>query len=349
MIKIGNREIDNGNPVFIIAEAGVNHNGDINTAKKLIDKAAWAGADAVKFQTFRTEKLVTGYADMAEYQKNNLSSEDSQFNMLKKLELNFEDFIELQNYCMKKGIIFLSTPFDFESAEFLNNIGIEAFKISSADLTNIPLLEYIAKFNKPIILSSGMAILADIEEALIAINRCGNYKVAVLHCTSNYPAKIESVSLKAMDTIKDAFKTVSGYSDHTEGITIPIASAAMGAAIIEKHFTLDRNMEGPDHKASLEPHELKEMIDQIRNIEKAMGNGIKMYSDSEIDTMKAARKSIVAARNIKAGEIIKFEDLDFKRPGTGLKPKFYRDIIGMRADKDIMKDEQISFDLVKNL
>lgn len=347
MIRIGDCEIDNGSPVFIIAEAGVNHNGDINLAKKLIDKAAWAGADAVKFQTFRTEKLVTEYADMAKYQKDNLSCEDSQFNMLKKLELNFQDFVQLKNYSMKKGIKFLSTPFDFDSAEILNSIGMEAFKISSADLTNIPFLEYIAKFNKPIILSSGMATLADIEEALTAINGCGNCKIAVLHCTSNYPANVENVNLKAVNTIKDAFKVVSGYSDHTEGITIPIASASMGAAIIEKHFTLDRNMEGPDHKASLEPCQLKEMISQIRNIEKAMGNGIKMYSHSEIDTMKAARKSIVVSRNIEAGEIIKFEDLDFKRPGTGLMPKFYKEIIGMRAVKNIIKDEQISFDLVR--
>jgi N,N'-diacetyllegionaminate synthase len=347
MFNIEDKVIGDGNGAFIIAEAGVNHNGDINIARKLVDEAIFAGVDAIKFQTFKTEKLVTGYADMAQYQKNNLGKVDSQFNMLKKLELSYEEFIELQAYCQHKGIMFLSTPFDFESADFLESIGMKAFKISSGDLTNIPLLEHIAKFNKPIILSSGMATLSEIEEAINAIYSLGNKEVAVLHCTSNYPAKLESVNLNAMNTIKNAFKIISGYSDHTEGITIPIAAVAMGGNIIEKHFTLDKSMEGPDHKASLNPLELKAMIVAIRDVEMALGTGIKRYNLSEVDTMKAARKSIVAARNIKVGESIEFLDLDYKRPGTGLPPKFYVDIVGKKANRDIKVDEQIALNMVE--
>ncbi len=347
MFKIGNKVIGDGNPTFIIAEAGVNHNGDINIAKQLVDKAIFAGADAIKFQTFKTEKLVTGYANMADYQKNNIGKVDSQFNMLKKLELTYENFIELQKYCIHKGIMFLSTPFDFESADFLASIGMEAFKISSGDLTNIPFLQYIARFNKPMILSSGMATLSEIEDAINAIYLLGNSEVAVLHCTSNYPAKLQNVNLKAMNTIKNAFQIVSGYSDHTQGITISIAAAAMGSNIIEKHFTIDKNMEGPDHKASLNPLELKEMVEAIRDIEIALGTGIKRYNTSEVDTMKAARKSVVASRNIKMGEIINLTDLDYKRPGTGLSPKLYIDIIGKTTNRDIKIDEQITLNMVE--
>lgn len=347
MFKIGNKVIGDGNPTFIIAEAGVNHNGDINIAKQLVDKAANSGVDAIKFQTYKTEKLVTGYADMANYQKNNIGKVDSQFNMLKKLELTYENFIELQKYCIHKGIMFLSTPFDFESADFLDSIGMDAFKISSGDLTNIPFLQYIARFNKIMILSSGMATLSEIEEAINAINLLGNNEVAVLHCTSNYPAQLQNVNLKAMNTIKNAFQIVSGYSDHTEGITVTIAAAAMGANIIEKHFTIDKSMEGPDHKASLDPHELKEMVVAIRNVEMALGSGIKRYNPSEVDTMKAARKSIVASINIKTGETIKLTDLDYKRPGTGLPPKQYLDIVGKKANRNIKMDEQITLNMVE--
>jgi N,N'-diacetyllegionaminate synthase len=347
MFKIGDKIIGNGNPAFIIAEAGVNHNGDINLAKQLVDKAVLAGVDAIKFQTFKTEKLVTGYADMAEYQKDNIGSRDSQFNMLKKLELSYENFIELEAYCKCKEIMFLSTPFDFESADFLEAIGVKAFKIASGDLTNIPLLEHIAKFNKPMILSSGMSTLLEIEEVLNAIYCLGNKEVAVLHCTSNYPASLQSVNLNAMNTIKDTFNIVSGYSDHTEGITISIAAVAMGANIIEKHFTLDKNMEGPDHKASLSPIELKELTVAIRDVEMALGTGIKGYNSSEVDTMKAARKSIVASRYIKIGESINLMDLDFKRPGTGLSPKLYMDIVGKKTKRDIKPDEQITLDIVE--
>ncbi|KEH98043.1 N-acetylneuraminate synthase [Clostridium massiliodielmoense] len=351
MIKIkdkiigGNKNGDH--KCFIIAEAGVNHNGDIILAKKLVDKAIYAGVDAVKFQTFKTEKLVTRYASMAKYQKDNIGTEDTQFNMLKKLELSYDEFIELKNYCDEKGILFMSTPFDFESAKFLNDIGVEIFKIGSTDLTNIPLLQYVAKFKKPIILSSGMATLGEVEEAVMALRHNGISDIAVLHCTSNYPAKIESVNLNAMNTIKNSFNVIGGYSDHTEGITIPIAASALGADIIEKHFTLDKNMEGPDHKASLNPEELKCMVSEIRKVNIALGSGIKTFTNSEIDTIKVARKSIVASKNIKKGEIITEKHLDYKRPGTGLAPKYYKDIIGKRASIDIETDMQITFDLVE--
>lgn len=342
MLSIGNKNIGYDSPCFIIAEAGVNHNGDIKLAKKLVDMALYAGADAVKFQTFKSEKLVTGYAKMAKYQKDNIGAEDSQFNMLKKLELSYNQFEELKKYCEHKGIIFMSTPFDIESADFLNSIGLEAFKISSGDLTNIPLLEHIAGFNKPIILSSGMAVLGEIEEAVMSLKNKGIKDIAVLHCTSNYPAALEAVNLRAMNTIKDSFNVVGGYSDHTEGITIPIAAAALGANIIEKHFTLDKTMEGPDHKASLEPEELKKMIQGIRNVEISLGSGIKMFTQSEISTMQVARKSIVACKDIKKGETIELEDLDYKRPGNGLSPKYYKELIGKKAAMDINIDEQIT-------
>lgn len=348
MITIGDKEIHNGKSVFIIAEAGVNHNGDINIAKRLIDEAKIAGVDAIKFQTYKTENLVTSYADMAQYQKNNIGKANSQYNMLKKLEISFDDFILLKAYAEKVGILFLSTPFDIESADFLESIDIKAYKISSGDLTNIPLLEHISTFNKPIILSSGMSTLEDIEDGLNAIYKCGNKSVAVLHCTSNYPATIESVNLKAMDTINNIFGVTTGYSDHTEGITIPIAAASRGAAIIEKHFTLDKNMDGPDHKASLDIKELREMVSEIRKIDKALGNGIKTYTEGEVDTIKAARKSIVAKRNINIGDIIKMEDLDFKRPGNGMMPKYYSTLIGKKASRNICKDEQIAYHMIQN-
>lgn len=342
---IDGKRIDNYGRVFIIAEAGVNHNNDIKVAKKLVDAALESGADAVKFQTFKSEKLVTKKAVMADYQKTNIGKEESQYEMLKKLELSYEGFKELKAYCDNKGITFLSTPFDFESADFLNDIGVSAFKISSADLTNIPLLERIAHFKKPIILSSGMATMGEIEEALNSIKSIRNEEIAVLHCTSNYPASKEKTNLKVISTLREAFGVISGYSDHTEGTLIPSAAAVLGSAIIEKHFTLDKNMEGPDHKASLEPHELKKMVDEIRIIENALGNGIKACSEEELNTKKVARKSIVAARTIAAGEIITFEDLDFKRPENGLKPSEYKKIVGRKARVDIEEEEVIDYSM----
>ncbi|CAB1241659.1 N,N'-diacetyllegionaminic acid synthase [Clostridiaceae bacterium BL-3] len=332
--------------VFIIAEAGVNHNGDINTAKKLIDTACEAGADAVKFQTFRAENLVIKDAPKAEYQKKTTGS-SSQFEMLKKLELSFEDHINLKEYCDRRKIVFLSTPFDFESVNLLEKVGVEYYKISSGDLTNIPLLEYIAKLQKPMIVSTGMANLGEVEMAVKAINKYMDENIYLLHCTSNYPASYKDVNLNAIITLKNAFKLPVGYSDHTIGIEIPVAAAAMGAKIIEKHFTLDRGMEGPDHKASLEPDELKKMVDGIRNVEKAFGDGIKRCNLSEENTKKVARKSIVARNNLKKGQKLSLDDIAFKRPETGIKPVYANVVVGKKLIRDVYKDELITFDLIE--
>lgn len=336
----------NRNRCFIIAEAGVNHNGDLDIAKKLIDKAVEAGADAVKFQTFKAEELVTKEAPKAQYQKIT-TGDGNQYEMLKKLELSESDHAVLKKYCEKKGILFLSTPFDFESVDILEKLDIPLYKVSSGDLTNLPLLKYIAKKHKPIILSTGMANLAEVEEAVHAIYEEGNEQIVLLHCISNYPTAYEDVNLKAMLTLKEAFKLTVGYSDHTTGIEVPIAAVALGASVIEKHFTLDRNMPGPDHRASLEPDELKCMIDSIRNIEKAMGDGIKRCNKSEENIKTAARKSIVAARDISKGDVIQDIDVCFKRPQKGLEPKYIDNIIGKTAVRNIRKDEFIMFTDIK--
>lgn len=334
------------NRCFIIAEAGVNHNGDINIAKKLVDKAKEAGVDAIKFQTFRAENLVTKEAPKAEYQKET-TGDGSQFEMLKKLALSLEDHIILKKYCEEKGIMFISTPFDFESVDLLEKTDVSLYKVSSGDLTNLPLLSYIANKNKPIILSTGMANLGEVEEAVETISKAGNDRTILLHCTSNYPTAYEEVNLRAMLTMKEAFKLPVGYSDHTIGIEVPIAAVALGAKVIEKHFTLDKNMEGPDHKASLEPYELKMMVNSIRNIELAMGDGIKRCNKSEENTKSVARKSIVANRNINKDEIITINDVSFKRPEQGLKPKYIDLIIGKKARRNIYRDEFITFEDIK--
>jgi len=334
------------NRCFIIAEAGVNHNGDINIAKKLVDKAKEAGVDAIKFQTFRAENLVTKEAPKAEYQKET-TGDGSQFEMLKKLELSLEDHIILKKYCEEKGIMFISTPFDFESVDLLEKTDVSLYKVSSGDLTNLPLLSYIANKNKPIILSTGMANLGEVEEAVETISKAGNDRTILLHCTSNYPTAYEEVNLRAMLTMKEAFKLPVGYSDHTIGIEIPIAAVALGAKVIEKHFTLDRNMKGPDHRASIEPDELKIMVRSIRNIELAMGDGIKRCNKSEENTKSVARKSIVANRNINKDEIITINDVSFKRPEQGLKPKYIDLIIGKKARRNIYRDEFITFEDIK--
>lgn len=328
---------------FIIAEAGVNHNGSIELAKKLIDVAVEAGADAVKFQTFKTENVISIYAPMADYQKKNLGVEKSQYEMVKELELSFEDFTELKRYCDEKGIIFLSTSFDIESARFLKELGLEIFKIPSGEITNYLLLKEIGSYRKRVILSTGMADLGEIEDALDVLIESGTKRedITVLHCNTEYPTPYEDVNLKAMLTIKEAFKVSVGYSDHTLGIEIPVAAVALGAEVIEKHFTLDKNLPGPDHKASLDPYELKEMIRCIRNVEMAMGNGIKKPSQSEIKNIPIARKSIVAKRDIKKGEIFSEDNLTVKRPGYGISPMRWEEIIGKPAQKDYKRDEVI--------
>lgn len=329
--------------IFIIAEAGVNHNGDINLAYKLIDIAAEAGADAVKFQTFKSENVVTKFAKKAEYQIKNTNEDNTQFEMIKKLELKFNDFIKLKEYCDKKGIIFLSTPFDIESARFLYDLGLDIFKIASGEITNYLLLREIGSYKKRVILSTGMSKLGEIEDALNLLIQSGTKKenITVLHCNTEYPTPFEDVNLKAMLTIKEAFKVEVGYSDHTLGIEVPIAAATLGAKVIEKHFTLNKNLPGPDHKASLEPQELKLMVNSIRNIEKALGNGIKYPSLSELKNIKIARRSIVASRPIKKGEIFSKENITVKRPGTGINPMRWNEVIGKSAKRDFDKDEII--------
>ncbi len=331
------------NKTFIIAEAGVNHNGSIEIAKKMIEVAKECGADAIKFQTFKAEKVISRYAPKAEYQKQTTGETDSQLEMVKKLELSFDDFIALKEYCDKLNIMFLSTPFDFESIDFLNDLGLEIFKIPSGEITNLPYLEKIGKLGKKVILSTGMADLGEIEDALDILISCGTKKenITVLHCNTEYPTPYEDVNLLAMLTIKEAFKVKVGYSDHTLGIEVPIAAVALGASVIEKHFTLDKNMEGPDHKASLEPHELKAMIDAIRNIEKALGNGIKKPSKSELKNKDIARKSIVAKREIKKGEIFTEDNITVKRPGTGISPMRWYEVLGKVASRDYKEDELI--------
>ncbi len=326
------------NKVFIIAEAGDNHNGSIDLAKKLIEVALEAKADAVKFQTFKTEEVISKMAKMAEYQKKNLGIEESQFDMVKKLELSFEDFEELKRYTEDKGLMFLSTPFDLESCDFLNNLGLNIFKIPSGEITNLPYLRKINSFKKDVILSTGMAALDEIQAALDVLKDC---KVSLLHCTTEYPCPYDAVNMNAMLTMKEKFNLPVGYSDHTQGIEIPVMAAAMGAQIIEKHFTLDKNMEGPDHKASLEPDELKQMVKAIRNVEKAFGDGKKEPQPAEIKNIAIARKSIIAKCNIKKGEIFTEKNLTTKRPGNGISPMKWDEIIGTAATKDYLEDELI--------
>jgi N-acetylneuraminate synthase/N,N'-diacetyllegionaminate synthase len=331
---------------FIIAEAGVNHNGNVELAKKLIDTAKDAGADAVKFQTFKAENVVTKNSEKAEYQKET-TGKGSQYNMIKKLELTEYDFKELADYAKKKGILFLSSPFDKESVDLLYELDVPVFKIASGEITNFPLLRYIAKKRKPIILSTGMSTLGEVEEALKVIRNEGVEDIVLLHCVSNYPAKIEDVNLKAMETLKQAFKIPVGFSDHTLGITASIAAVASGACLIEKHFTLDRNLPGPDHKASLEPDELKEMVKTIRDVEKALGDGIKKPTKEEEEIKKVARRSVVAKVDISEGAIITEDMLDVKRPGTGIEPKYIERIIGKRAKINIKKDELITWSMTE--
>jgi N,N'-diacetyllegionaminate synthase len=331
------------NKTFIIAEAGVNHNGNIEIAKKMIEVAKECGADAIKFQTFKAEKVISKYAPKAEYQKQTTGEIDSQLEMVKKLELSFDDFIVLKEYCDKLNIMFLSTPFDFESIDFLDDLGLEIFKIPSGEITNLPYLEKIGKLGKKVILSTGMADLGEIEDALDILTSCGTKKedITILHCNTEYPTPYEDVNLLAMLTIKEALKVKVGYSDHTLGIEVPIAAVALGASVIEKHFTLDKNMEGPDHKASLEPHKLKAMIDAIRNIEKSLGDGIKKPSKSELKNKDIARKSIVAKREIKKGEIFTEDNITVKRPGNGISPMRWYEVLGKVVLKDYKEDELI--------
>lgn len=355
------------NKVYIIAEAGVNHNGSLKMAKKLIDEAILSGVDAVKFQTFIAKNEISCYAPKAEYQLDNTENNESQLEMVRKLELTEEQHYILRDHCLAKGIDFISTPFDLESADLLvNKLNIDCIKISSGDITCAPLLLVIAKSRKQVILSTGMSTLAEIEQALgvLAFGYLGwqekpskelfqqayccdegqkilKEKVQLLHCTTEYPAPFEDVNLRVMDTLRHAFSLPVGFSDHTQGISVPIAAVAMGACIIEKHFTLDKNLPGPDHKASLEPDELTTMVQGIRQVELSMGKNVKIPVLSELKNKPIARKSLVARFPIKAGEIFTEQNLTFKRPGDGISPMEYWNIVGTKAIRDYQEDEGI--------
>ena len=345
-VQVGEKHIGEGNNVYIVAELGVNHNGDINIIKELIDKAAEANVDAVKFQKFKTEKLVIKDAPKAKYQEITTDKTESQFDMLKRLELDDNKIQYLYNYAISKGLDAFATPFDNESVDYLYNLGIKAYKIGSGDITNIPMLKRVAQKGIPIILSAGMSTLGEIEDALDAIRSEGNEKIVLMHCTSNYPTEDYNVNLKAMNTMRMAFQLPTGYSDHTLGTAVSIAAVARGAVIIEKHFTLDRSLPGPDHSASLEPKELKSMVKDIRTVEKALGSYIKRPNPSELEVKHVAQKSLVAKVNIKKGEKITEEMLELKRPGGGIKPKHFEMIIGRVATQDIKADTIITYDMV---
>ena len=325
---------------YIIAEAGVNHNGSFELACRLADAAKDAGADCVKYQTFKSENLVSKDAQKAEYQKKT-TGDSSQQDMLKKLELSYDSFVRLKEYCDKIGICFLSTPFDFESIDFLNSLDMPFWKIPSGEVTNYPYLVALAKTGKPVVMSTGMCEMNEIADAIKVLKDNGTKDIKLLHCNTEYPTPFEDVNLTAMKTMREAFGVEVGYSDHTKGIEVPIAAVALGATIIEKHFTLDRNMEGPDHKASLEPQELKQMVCSIRNIEKAIGTGDKTPSASEKKNITIARKSIVAKKEIKAGEVFTVENITVKRPGTGISPMRWNEVLGTKALRDFNEDEKI--------
>ncbi len=332
------------NHTIIIAEAGVNHNGSIELAKQLVDKAVEAGVDYIKFQTFKAANLVTRSAQQADYQMRNIGSRDnSQYQMLKKLELSQKEHLELIGYCQQRGIHFFSTAFDSDSVEFLDSLHLGLWKIPSGEITNYPYIKQIAQKQGDVILSTGMSTAEDIQNAVDVLLRWGKTKdqITILHCNTEYPTPFEDVNLRAMQTIKERFGTQVGYSDHTRGIEVPIAAVALGATVIEKHFTLDRNMPGPDHKASLEPDELKAMVSAIRNIEKALGSSEKKVTDSERKNIAIARKSIVAATNIKKGEIFTEENITVKRPGTGISPMRWEEVLGTTAVRDFQEDELI--------
>lgn len=327
--------------VYIIAEAGVNHNGDLNLAKEMVDCAKEAGADCIKFQTFKSENLVSKFAEKANYQKRQTQSNESQLEMLKKLELSYNDFLELNDFCKSKNIDFLSTAFDLDSIEFLSKLDMKKWKIPSGEVTNLPYLIRVAKQKKPIILSTGMCTMKEIKDALDVLYRNGAKDITILHCTTEYPAPFKEVNLSAMKTLEKQFKLPVGYSDHTVGIEIPIAAVALGAIVIEKHFTLNRNMEGPDHKASLEPDELRDMVKAIRNVEVAMGNGQKIPTPSEEENKIIARKSIVAKCYIRKGETFTEQNITIKRPGNGISPMKWFEVLGKQAKRDFQEDELI--------
>lgn len=327
--------------VMVIAEAGVNHNGSKELARRMVDKAKEAGADYIKFQTFVPKNLVSQYAQKAEYQKQTTGGDESQLTMLEKLALTQQDFTELKAYCEQVGIGFISTPFDLESIHFLDQLDMDFWKLPSGEITNLPYLEAIGKTKKKVVMSTGMCEMEEIEAAIQVLEQAGTTDISVLHCNTEYPTPFCDVNLLAMKQMADVLKKPIGYSDHTVGIEVPIAAVALGAVVIEKHFTLDRTMEGPDHKASLEPDELKAMVSAIRNIEKSLGDGEKKRTESEAKNCAVARKSIVAKRKIQKGETFTEENLTVKRPGTGISPMKWYEVLGTKAEHDYEADELI--------
>ena len=342
-LDIGGRLIGPGQSCFVIAEAGVNHNGDMGLARELVAVAADAGADAVKFQTFKAGRLASATAPKANYQLQMTDAAESQEDMLRRLELLPESHHGLQAYCAERGLMFISTPFDQESADFLESLDVPAFKVASGDAVNLPLLRHIARKGKPVILSTGMSYLGEVETAVKCVRQEGNDKLVVLHCVSNYPAAAKDINLRAMQTIAQAFEVPVGYSDHTLGIEVPIAAVALGACLIEKHFTLDCAMSGPDHRASLEPDELKGMVQAIRNVEQAMGNGVKAPADSEENTRQIARRSIYLRCDVAAGSQIREEDLIALRPSGGLTPDLIDSVVGRQLSRSLPAGAQLSW------
>jgi N-acetylneuraminate synthase/N,N'-diacetyllegionaminate synthase len=334
-LTLGKRVVGAGQPAFVIAEAGVNHNGSLDLAFQLVDAAIAAGADAVKFQTFIASEVITAGAAKAEYQKTTTGEQESQLEMVKRLELSFGDFHKLKIYCDDQGITFLSTPFDFKSVDFLAGLGVVAFKISSGDLTNDPLLRHVAAQGRPVILSTGMSDMDEVGNALAVIHAAENNDVILLQCVTNYPAAAEDINLRAMLSMQSAFDVNVGFSDHTLGIEVALAAVAIGACVIEKHFTLDKNFAGPDHRASLEPPEFRAMVDGIRKVEASLGSGQKVPAASEASNAAVARRSIVAARDIETGTSITPAEIAFKRPGTGLAPRMVDQLLGKTARVDV--------------
>ena len=326
---------------LIIAEAGVNHNGRLDLALKMVDEAKRAGADIVKFQTAIPERVISRYADKAEYQKETTGNEESQLEMCRRIHLKLSDYDIIKEYCEEVGIEFLSTPFDLESIDYLEKLGMKLWKIPSGEITNLPYLIKIAKTGKPVIMSTGMAELKEVEEAVNVLKEGGAGEITLLHCTTEYPAPFDSVNLKAMNTLREKLGTKVGYSDHTTGIEVVVAAVSLGATVIEKHFTLNRNLEGPDHKASLEPEELEVMVNKIRIIEKALGDGVKRAAEAEKKNIAIARKSIVAAKDIKKGEILSEDNITTKRPGNGISPMQWFEVLGTEAIRDFGEDELI--------
>ena len=340
-VEIAGRKVGPGNPCFIVAEAGVNHNGDVDLAKQLVDVAAEAGADAVKFQTFKAERVVSATATKAEYQLETTGSSESQLEMLRALELSPEAHIQLQAYCQDRGMIFMSTPFDEGSSDLLARLDVPVFKIPSGEVTSLPFLEYIARKGKPIIFSTGMSYLGEVDQAVRVIRSAGCQQLVLLHCVSNYPTDPGDANLRAMQTMGAAFKVPVGYSDHTPGIEVPLAAVAMGASVIEKHFTLDRSLPGPDHRASLEPDQLRAMVTGIRTVELALGDGIKAPAPSEANTRLVARRSVAAAVDISEGALLSRDMLTLLRPAGGIPPSQLDEVVGHRVRHSVMSGEVI--------